>query len=274
MKQDSDRLYYAKQLHFHTGSEHTIDGKQFDFEMHIVHRGINDSPAVTGDSVKYPYNKLAVLGIIFDTENGDKDVSDATVAAIDKFFDSLMFDKLADQGSSAKPKLIPSEVALGELMAVVNTNDRWVYKGSLTTPPCLEDLYWNVVKTVYPMKKYHLDYYRAALYKHADPATKAMEKGTFRTAIPAGAEHDLKLWKGKAPKTEVTEEEVDSAASASLAMIILLCIAMFVALTLIVYSCVLHDKLNTPAYKAPNGDKVDVGVVPEGEAGGEGPKAE
>jgi carbonic anhydrase len=29
--------YNAAQFHFHSGSEHTIDGQRFDFEMHTVH---------------------------------------------------------------------------------------------------------------------------------------------------------------------------------------------------------------------------------------------
>lgn len=51
-------------------------------------------------------------------------------------------------------------------------------------------------------------------------------------------------------------------------MVILLCIAMLVALTLIVYSCVLHDKLTKPAESGVPSDKVDVGPgIPEAEAG-------
>ena len=37
-----DKQYFAKQLHFHTGSEHTIDGQRKELEMHIVHQSAND----------------------------------------------------------------------------------------------------------------------------------------------------------------------------------------------------------------------------------------
>ena len=40
---------------------------------------------------------------------------------------------------------------------MVDMKDRWVYKGSVTTPPCATYVYWNVVKGVYPLKQKHLD---------------------------------------------------------------------------------------------------------------------
>ena len=153
-------------------------------------------------------------------------------------------------------------------MAVVDTSNRWVYKGSLTTQPCTEGIYWNVVNTVYPIKQYHLDYYKAAVKKNYDTATKGWENGNYRTARAPGAEHKIRLIKPPAPPAQVTQDDADSAANASLAMVILLCIAMLVALTLIVYSCVLHDKLTKgPVGQLPS-DKVDVGPgIQEAEAG-------
>lgn len=241
VSQGADNVYYAKQLHFHYGSEHTIDGTQFDFEMHIVH--VNKFGLQTG-------GKAGVIGVIFDTQKYDPNVSDATVEAIDNFFDSMMFYGMQNpKDVSGVPTAYPKEVALGELMAVVNTGNRWVYKGSLTTPPCTEGIYWNVVNTVYPIKKYHLDYYKAAVKKNYDTATKGWENGNYRTARAPGAEHKIRMIKPPAAPAQVTQDDADSAANASLAMVILLCIAMLVALTLIVYSCVLHDKLT----KSPDG---------------------
>jgi len=45
-------------------------------------------------------------------------------------------------------------------MALLNTNKRWVYKGSLTTPPCTSVVIFNVLSTVYPIKQRHLQYYK------------------------------------------------------------------------------------------------------------------
>lgn len=248
---DRKELFFSKQLHFHAQSEHTIDGKQFDLEMHVVHMSLDPT--------------YAVMGMMFDTKNYDENVSEATVAAIDKFFDSLKFDEVTKTG------MYPSEIAFGELMSVINMNDRWVYKGSLTTPPCSEGLYWNFVKTVYPIKQYHLNYYYQALYANGNKDTKVFDKGNWRYARPAAKEHGLTLIKSPPPPAKVEEEEEDSASDASLAMIILLCLSMIVVLTLVVYSCLLHDKLNTPSYKQPEG-KPDVGIVPESEMAGAPPK--
>eukprot|EP01083_Nonionella_stella_P104698 300454_1 len=46
--------YELKQFHFHTPSEHTVDGKQYEMEMHLVH---------TNEE-----NEIAVLGFIFTTQ--------------------------------------------------------------------------------------------------------------------------------------------------------------------------------------------------------------
>jgi len=41
-------------------------------------------------------------------------------------------------------------------MMMVNMQDRWTYRGSVTTPPCATAVYWNVLRTVYPIKAAHL----------------------------------------------------------------------------------------------------------------------
>ena len=40
--------YQLTQYHFHSPSEHTVDGKRFPMEMHLVHRSADDRLAVVG----------------------------------------------------------------------------------------------------------------------------------------------------------------------------------------------------------------------------------
>ena len=48
-------------------------------------------------------------------------------------------------------------ISYGNLMELVDMNNRWIYKGSMTVPPCESMVYWNVLSTVYPIKQEHLD---------------------------------------------------------------------------------------------------------------------
>lgn len=88
----------------------------------------------------------AAVGIIFDTKNYDKDVTADQVATIDAFFDSLSMDKMSATKTPNK------HVLYGQLLHAVDSSQRWVYKGSVTTPPCATLVYWNVHKKVYPIK--------------------------------------------------------------------------------------------------------------------------
>lgn len=232
------KVYYAKQLHFHWKSEHTIDDVQTDLEMHIVHQGPDQVPTASED--EYPLGMLGVIGVMFDSDpKKAANVSKATVDAIDNFFDNLMYEKIDDAGK----KIIADEIALGQLMAVLNLNDRFVYTGSLTTPPCYQKVFFNVLSTIYPIKKYHLDYYINVVKKRADPATKSAEKGNFRNVRAATTDHKLIYVKGAAPVDTTPESETSAAAAAALALTIIFVIVVLIAMALTVYNCVLWEEV-------------------------------
>lgn len=80
--------YDSLQLHWHAPSEHTINGKQFELELHVVHVNNADN------------TKLAVTGLLFTVEsNLRNDVLDSynyfdTHSQREFLFPKIIKDKL------------------------------------------------------------------------------------------------------------------------------------------------------------------------------------
>jgi carbonic anhydrase len=140
----ADNEFSASQFHFHSGSEHTIDNKRFDLEMHTVHFPKD----VENDFI------AAAVGILFSVEEYTANLSWSEQALINTFFDSLKWSDMSDDGPTV------DLVTYGNLMQMVDTNNRYIYKGSVTTPPCATFVYWNVLSTVYPISLRHVTLFK------------------------------------------------------------------------------------------------------------------
>ena len=103
--------------------------------MHTVHL----ADRVRGD---VPY---AAVGIFFSVNKYTHKLADSDQAIVDDFFESLEWTE-----TETNPKV--PEVPYGKLLNMVDMQNRWVYRGSVTTPPCATSVYWNVLRTVYPLK--------------------------------------------------------------------------------------------------------------------------
>lgn len=128
--------YTPLQFHFHAPSEHTVNGKHYDLEVHFVHKvqgtGLGDNKMELG----------AVIGIFFDVEEGGDQ---------DNTFIKSVFEALETTGAAEK-----KNVALRNFLNTVDFGAYWSYPGSLTTPPCTEGINWSVVKHVQPISKAQL----------------------------------------------------------------------------------------------------------------------
>lgn len=155
-----DITYEAAQFHFHAGSEHTIDNKRMDLEMHTVH----NPKTKTGGII------AAAMGIMFSVNDFNVKLTKAEQTVIDTFFETL------DWSNKASPTV--NLLTYGDLMGMVDMNNRWIYKGSVTTPPCAVSVYWNVLQTVYPVKQKHLDLFKAQLAQ--GDKGKLAEWGNYR----------------------------------------------------------------------------------------------
>ena len=213
----ADHRFTGLQFHFHHGSEHTVDGKRHDLEMHTVHQASETKGGVG----------FAAMGIIFSVNDANIELTSDQQKVIDDFFDSLQWDQ-----TSTNPKV--AEVPYGKLMMMVNMRERWVYKGSVTTPPCATYVYWNVLTTIYPIKQSVLDNFKKQLAR-----TKDLEKyGNYRL-IQKLDKQDPKILKIRDPKPPA---------------IFLVLFIVFAVLTLIFIATTLkfYSKANGPSTAVAN----------------------
>ena len=74
-----------------------------------------------------------------------------------KFLDNHRFKDPNDQAVDS--------ISYKEFMDVINLRSRWVYEGSFTEPPCTEGVYWNIVRTVYPIRRNQLEEIKEKMYR-------------------------------------------------------------------------------------------------------------
>ncbi len=110
------QTYELRQLHFHTPSEHTIGGKPFEMEMHLVHKNADDEIAIVGVMIRE------------GLENG----------AIAPVWENMP----TESGGTMMPAGVFN---VADLLPEKQTSYR--YNGSLTTPPCTEGVKWIVLTT-------------------------------------------------------------------------------------------------------------------------------
>lgn len=131
--------YELKQFHFHTPSEHTINGASYDMEAHFVHRNVADS------------SKIAVVGVWLKACQA-ADNSCKPNAAVERIFANAPELEGAAEvvGATINGKeLLPvfGESNVGDSSTPATVGAYYSYgPGSLTTPPCSEGLTWYVAK--------------------------------------------------------------------------------------------------------------------------------
>uniref|UniRef100_A0A673AKA8 Carbonic anhydrase n=1 Tax=Sphaeramia orbicularis TaxID=375764 RepID=A0A673AKA8_9TELE len=127
-------LYHTVQLHFHwgspasNGSEHTVDGRRYPMEMHIVNmKSIH--PNLTA-ALADPTG-LAVLGFFIDVVYADN---------VHFGHISQKLSSVAYKGQTIKMKPFP----LMSFLPTHNLSQYYRYYGSLTTPPCSQAVVWTL----------------------------------------------------------------------------------------------------------------------------------
>lgn len=124
------------QFHFHTPSEHTIDGRNYPMEVHFVHKNAE--------------GRLAVIGVLM-MPGGENPL-----------FSTIMEKAPKDEGTAS--------VGMIEQRGMIAPIDGvYRYQGSLTTPPCSETVLWTVLSTPILVSQKDVEAFQALFPMNARP---------------------------------------------------------------------------------------------------------
>lgn len=129
------KRYRLAQFHFHTPSEHTVNGQQYPLELHLVHVDDNGAPAV-------------VAGVFITT--GAENQALATA-----------FRNLPKKEGDISE---PSGAFINAAALLPSNRTHFTYEGSLTTPPCSEGIQWFVMVNPISMSDSQIAQYQRLPY--------------------------------------------------------------------------------------------------------------
>ena len=135
----SRNTYQLKQFHFHTPSEHTVDGKSFPMEVHFVHQSADKN--------------FAVVSALFS-----EGAANGNLARLIANFPKAKGDSLH----------LP-EVKLDLVLQLPANPAAYTYMGSFTTPPCTENVEWLVFRDPVMASREQLDAFAARLSPNNRP---------------------------------------------------------------------------------------------------------
>ncbi|CAH1372915.1 unnamed protein product [Tenebrio molitor] len=129
-------IFVLDNLHFHWKSEHTVEGKRFPLELHLVfyaNRYANISQALrhTGG--------VAVFSVLFYFSPDDNRQFEPLITVIDKVYNKI---NTIEQMNLNVDDYLPRDRA-----------GFYRYNGSLTTPNCNEGIIWTVFTNTLPISK-------------------------------------------------------------------------------------------------------------------------
>ncbi|KAJ0255254.1 Alpha carbonic anhydrase 1 [Hirschfeldia incana] len=134
-----NKNYTLKQMHWHTPSEHQLHGVQYAAELHMVHQAKDGS--------------LAVVASLFKIGREEP-------------FLSQMKDKLMKLKEERLKGNQTAQVEVGKINTrhiERKTRKYFRYVGSLTTPPCSENVSWTILGKVRSMSKEQIEVLRSPL---------------------------------------------------------------------------------------------------------------
>jgi carbonic anhydrase len=147
------KQYELKQFHFHRPSEQKIEGHAFEMEVHLVFADAGGS--------------LAVVAVLLDKGNDN----------------SLVHELWNDLPKEKEKKVLLENVQIDVSKLLPANRDYYTFSGSLTTPPCSEDVTWFVLKQPVTISDAEIEQF-AKLYRNDARPTQPLNSRMILESMP------------------------------------------------------------------------------------------
>jgi carbonic anhydrase len=144
------RRYELLQFHFHKPSEERVNGKQYDMDVHLVHRDKD--------------GKLGAVGVLLN-KGSENPLIRTLWSHLPKAKDK---EQVVDNVTIDAGALLPAD------------RGYYTFAGSLTTPPCTEDVTWFVLKTPVHLSSKQIEQF-GTLYKMNARGVQPLNGRTVKT---------------------------------------------------------------------------------------------
>ncbi|KAM0938950.1 putative carbonic anhydrase [Dioscorea sansibarensis] len=151
IKRDS---YQLKRVHFHSPSEHAMNGERFDLEVHLVHESRDQ--------------RIAVVAVLFRFGRPDP-------------FLSELEDLLRQMSSSKRNEINAGFVDPQQLE--IDDSAYYRYMGSFTAPPCTEGVSWTVIRRVATVSPKQVLLLKQAVNENAINNARPLQPTNYRTVF-------------------------------------------------------------------------------------------
>ena len=135
----NNKPYETKQMHYHSPSEHEINGVSYPLEFHVVNKSTS--------------GQLAVLGIMVEKGKHNPD--------LDPILEGM------PKTSGTEVKVDGVNINLTKLLP--RNREVYHYAGSLTTPPCSEGVAWNVFANPIQASSEQIERFKAKYFHNNRP---------------------------------------------------------------------------------------------------------
>lgn len=170
--------YDSLQFHLHwgngssvNGSEHTVDGRRYPMELHIV----NSRSSFNRNTTLAIANSTGLAALGFFIEATDDAPSPESWTNLTSYLSSITE---AGQEATVTPGF-----SLDDLLHGVNRSRYYRYLGSLTTPTCNEAVVWTVFKEPIKLSKALVDLFGSTV--RVGNSTSELMVNVYRNIQPA-----------------------------------------------------------------------------------------